>query len=63
VLLRLFQRKFLLDGHIPELAGLEDIAAKFAFHELRIFVAGDDTHARVLTLWLHAGSRARGAVG
>jgi hypothetical protein len=36
------------DVHVFELAGLEDLAALFAFDEFAVFVAAHDLHARVL---------------
>ncbi len=40
----------LFDTHVLQFAGLEDFAALEAFHELGVFVAGDDLHA-----WVFAG--------
>jgi hypothetical protein len=42
------------DGHIFEFTGLEDFAAFETLHEFCIFLAGDNLHARVLTL-CHGG--------
>jgi hypothetical protein len=36
------------DVHVLELAGLEDLAALFAFDEFAVFLAAHDLHARVL---------------
>jgi hypothetical protein len=38
----------LFDIHVFEFAGLEDLAAFFAFDELRFFIPADDLHAGVL---------------
>src|SRR5580698_8915319 len=38
----------LFDVHVLELAGLEDLAALFAFDEFAVFLAAHDLHARVL---------------
>ncbi len=40
--------RVLFDVHVFELAGLEDLAALFAFDEFAVFVAAHDLHARVL---------------
>jgi len=37
----------LFDIHVLELTGLEDLAALYTLHELGIFVAADDLHARM----------------
>ena len=37
----------ILDVHVLELAGLEDLAALFAFHEFRFLVAADNLYAGV----------------
>ena len=39
---------FLFDRHVFEFAGFEDVTAFLTFDVLRILVAGDDLHARVL---------------
>jgi hypothetical protein len=36
------------DGHVFELAGLEDFTTFETLYEFRILVTGDDLHARVL---------------
>ena len=40
----------IFDGHVLELAGLEDFAAFEAFDEFGVFFPGHDLHARVLAL-------------
>lgn len=40
----------LFDVHVFEFTGLEDVPTLQAFDEFRIFMAGDDLYARVLTL-------------
>src|SRR5205823_960017 len=51
--LRFFLREFFFDGHVLELAGLEDLATDFAFHVFGVFGARDHAHSRVLTVWRH----------
>jgi hypothetical protein len=48
-----------LDAHVLKLAGLEDLAALEAFHELRVFLAAHDLHARVLARLLACVLRMR----
>jgi hypothetical protein len=48
--------------HISEFAGFEDFAAFQAFHEFGVLFAGDDFHARVLTL-CHFATHAEGLAG
>src|SRR5262252_11838 len=40
-------------GHVLELTGLKDIATFLAFNELSVFIARDNTHARMPAVLLH----------
>src|SRR5712671_2075555 len=44
-------RLVLFQRHVLELAGLEDFPAFLALHVLGVFVAGDDLHPGMLTLF------------
>ena len=47
-----FVFSFFLDAHVFEFAGLEDFAALEALHELSVFIAADDLHARMFARFL-----------
>jgi hypothetical protein len=47
------------DAHVLEFAGFEDFAALKAFHELGVFLAAHDLHARVLARLLPGVLRMR----
>jgi hypothetical protein len=47
------------DAHVLEFAGLEDFAALEALHELGVFFAAHDLHARVLARLLVSVLRMR----
>jgi len=49
----------LFDAHVLEFAGLENLTAFQALHELCVFIAAHDLHARMLAGWLVAGLRVR----
>jgi hypothetical protein len=51
------------DAHVFEFTGFEHLAAFETFHEFGVFLAGDDLHARVLTLCHGGFSREVAAVG
>ena len=50
----------LFDIHVLEFAGFEDFAAFLALDELRIFIAADDLHARMLAGLVHICALRRG---
>jgi hypothetical protein len=49
----------LLDAHVLEFARLEHFAALKAFHELCVFIAAHNLHARMLARRLAGGLRVR----
>jgi hypothetical protein len=52
-----FGRERFFNGHIAELACLEDFSAEFTLNEFGVFIARDYSDAWVLTEWLHVFSQ------
>ena len=51
--LGVFRFDVFFNGHVFELTGLKNIATFLAFDELSVFIASDDTHARMPAQFLH----------
>src|ERR1700686_3692607 len=49
--LRFLGKLRVLDDHVLEFAGFEDLTAFLAFNEFRVFFARNDLHARMLAWW------------
>ncbi|MGA2992544.1 MAG: hypothetical protein ABSD88_18905, partial [Candidatus Korobacteraceae bacterium] len=52
-----FVDRALLDRHVFEFAGFENLTAVKAFNEFAVFLTGDDLHTRVLTRLFHYSAR------
>ena len=56
------RKRGVFDGHILELAGIEDFAALEALDKLGVFFSGHDLHTRMLALF-HVGFLLGGLFG